>query len=1099
MWRSLSELQYFFSYLRNPRSLLSVSGLIVLLALAGFLGYWLRSWLVAVAIGLGVLLLALLGLLLYLFVRQRRAQREEEGTGEEEDEDLRRRRAEEAERASLASLGERFERALEELRRSRLGRGGLYDLPWLLAIGEVEAGKSAAICESGLDLPSEYARLVSDGPTRDCDWWLANEAVVLDASGRFLEADEGPARSGWRKLLRLIRRARNRLPIEGVIVAVPVTKLLRWSPRELEEDARKLRRRLNELKDGLKVDAPVYVLVTKLDQLDGFVEFVSHIPATRLGEAFGWTNPERRFADAGDVTRAGLEEVRQRIDHFVPEMLGHEPGSHQRRKILLFAQDFDELIRALEVFVRRAFAPSVYDETPFLRGVYLSSARREGTTASAVLERLGHDWATGPVRQAQPGGYFLRDLFREIVVGDADLALPTRGLGPLGRRIVFGTAGLVVLGAVVLWSVSFWGNRAQIQRLEHDATSTLAAPASLPVLDRLRTTVEAGEERHARRMARVGLGDPLETALDRARRTYTWSFGREFEEASKANLRGAVRRYDDNSFEALAELALDIAWLSCAAECGEEFRPRLAKFAPITLSQADRESFRAGYDAFVRWARPVLRESRVEREREILNASAGQLLEMERLIRWSELNADTHPPARYADVGLHVPDDAYEGGVTGAFTRRTWESLVRGLISSVEATGGASRARLTRFRQDYVHRYDLSWRQYLLDTPLALQPTPHVKESPYVELVGQVHFNTDVDLPRDTKPPSWIRTLREVRREEPLQKEPESEEATAAAPDIPPWREYESILDQVGADAQAAGIRDEAALDVARKVAGDAPTSFRQGLHRVRRLVPSEGDPQAEEKLREILSMPILNGLSGVLDRALEAVDRRWVDRIARRFGRVQLTHAELEALYAPDTGELARFEKEVLGPFYTDGRPAAVLADREMRFGRDFVDWMQRADRVRRALSPRGGGLDEITVRLDGVPSRVLGGNHLITRRDLSMTCGTEVVNFSYREGTGSRAFAWTPACEEVVLRLWVRGPRGQERELLPRKQWRGPLAFPRFFAEAEPVGGNRFQWILRYPEDDLEVAVEYRLRSGRDILAIQHDPPPPTVREEG
>ncbi len=44
----------------------------------------------------------------------------------------------------------------------------------------------------------------------------------------------------------LIKRARPRRPIDGIIVAVPVTGLFERSSEEIDEQARRLRRRLNE-------------------------------------------------------------------------------------------------------------------------------------------------------------------------------------------------------------------------------------------------------------------------------------------------------------------------------------------------------------------------------------------------------------------------------------------------------------------------------------------------------------------------------------------------------------------------------------------------------------------------------------------------------------------------------------------------------------------------------------------------------------------------------------------------------------------------------------------------------------------------------------
>ena len=78
-----------------------------------------------------------------------------------------------------------------------------------------------------------------------------------------------------------------------------------------------------------------------------------------------------------------------------------------------------------------------------------------------------------------------------------------------------------------------------------------------------------------------------------------------------------------------------------------------------------------------------------------------------------------------------------------------------------------------------------------------------------------------------------------------------------------------------------------------------------------------------------------------------------------------------------------------------------------------------------------------------------------------------------------------------------WVRGADGVERELRPRKEWRGPLAFPAFLRTGQHVGTDRYRWSLRYPDEGVEIIADYRLRSGEGILDIAHRQPPATIGE--
>jgi len=224
--------------------------------------------------------------------------------------------------AESVSLG--FRRAIEEIRSSRLGAGGLDALPWILMLGESGAGKTAALRESQLAMPAEYATRVTGAPTASCDWWLTNHAIVLDLAGRYLEQKDEESEAEWRDLLRLIRKSRSGVAANGLIFAISVESLLTQSSSELEDRARALRRRLNEATDELGMDLPIYVLVTKLDQVEGFVEAVAASPVIRPDSAFGWTNDQRILPDPEQPVIDGMAGVIARLEGVLPELLLRE-------------------------------------------------------------------------------------------------------------------------------------------------------------------------------------------------------------------------------------------------------------------------------------------------------------------------------------------------------------------------------------------------------------------------------------------------------------------------------------------------------------------------------------------------------------------------------------------------------------------------------------------------------------------------------------------------------------------------------------------------------------------------------------------------------
>src|SRR5262245_9069239 len=60
----------------------------------------------------------------------------------------------------------------------------LYVLPWYLLTGDTEAGKTAVV--KSADLFSPLIPIVNNSTTQNCDWWIANTAVVLDTTSRYV-------------------------------------------------------------------------------------------------------------------------------------------------------------------------------------------------------------------------------------------------------------------------------------------------------------------------------------------------------------------------------------------------------------------------------------------------------------------------------------------------------------------------------------------------------------------------------------------------------------------------------------------------------------------------------------------------------------------------------------------------------------------------------------------------------------------------------------------------------------------------------------------------------------------------------------------------
>ena len=117
-------------------------------------------------------------------------------------------------RNEIAALQKQMTEGLSALKDSnvggkRRGEAAIYSLPWYAIIGPPGAGKTTALRHSGLTFPHRDTALRGVGGTRNCDWWLTNEAILLDTAGRY--ATEADDQQEWLEFLDLLRTHSNDL------------------------------------------------------------------------------------------------------------------------------------------------------------------------------------------------------------------------------------------------------------------------------------------------------------------------------------------------------------------------------------------------------------------------------------------------------------------------------------------------------------------------------------------------------------------------------------------------------------------------------------------------------------------------------------------------------------------------------------------------------------------------------------------------------------------------------------------------------------------------------------------------------------------------
>jgi type VI secretion system protein ImpL len=387
--------------------------------------------------------------------------------------------------AEIDSMSAEFQRAVTALKRSRLGGGGraaLYALPWYVIVGPPGSGKSTALRNSGLAfpyVPSQGRGSVKGiGGTRNCDWWMSNEAVLLDTAGRWTTQDDDQE---WFAFLDLLKRHRGRRPLNGILVAVSVDDLLSCGDDGRVALAARVRERVDEVMQRLGVALPVYVLVTKCDLIPGFAETFGEMSRAERGQLWGYTLPFQHPGQAlGALVEARFDELLGTLDRFALRRLGQERRREARELIATTTSQLSLLRDPLTLFLTELFQPNVYRETPVLRGTYLTSGTQEGRPIDRLLGRIAEAAGlTGsvalPEPVLEPKSYFLTRVFFDVLFPDAKLVAPTQASSQRTQLAQIAAGIALCLGASIftVGSAASWrANRTLV-----DSTRTVLATA----------------------------------------------------------------------------------------------------------------------------------------------------------------------------------------------------------------------------------------------------------------------------------------------------------------------------------------------------------------------------------------------------------------------------------------------------------------------------------------------------------------------------------------------------------------------------------------------------------------------------------------------
>jgi hypothetical protein len=329
-------------------------------------------------------------------------------------------------------------RRLDELKQdfidgtARLTRTGAEarNRPWFMLVGAPGSGRSTLMEHSDLDLLDTDELSASSKSTR-LRWWFHSNGTILDPAGEVLRPEWGNRGAAeYRELLKWIRKDRSTPELRGIILAIEA-KVLLDSEAALQVEINHLRGMLLDTVNVLGLDLPVYVLITKCDEVEGLSSVMRSLSGGgQSRQIVGWSTDVQSGEpfDRHELA-TGMAALAQRMGYVGESLLARSdlrlgssaPDYFLRASRLYSLPDRVKVLgQGITELCNAVFGEVASLHNCSLRGVYLTAS--EASDAVPNSRQL----PTG-----QPGertGRFIRDVFVEKIFRESTLARvsPTR-------------------------------------------------------------------------------------------------------------------------------------------------------------------------------------------------------------------------------------------------------------------------------------------------------------------------------------------------------------------------------------------------------------------------------------------------------------------------------------------------------------------------------------------------------------------------------------------------------------------------------------------------------------------------------------------------
>lgn len=360
--------------------------------------------------------------------------------------------------------------SLKEAKQTWKNNLKIHNMPIVLVVGDEGAGKSSFINYADIEYPvtetlGSYKK--HHMSTRNFSLYISKNGALVDTEGNFFSqeslfkpqnTDEMPEddveknkiyltkRIIWRSFLKLLNKFRFYKRLNGVILVIDLPAVLLKTQQEITASTAHMVQRISELETYLNLQLPVYIILNKIDLLDGMDSFLKLYNEKVSSKVLGITFP-KKIKITEEYIDNEFGKIISSLKFSLMNKNHHTQTVQDKKKAYFYVAQLETLSKLVSQVLNKFNYENSLKNKSFLRGVYFTCSYQENVPSNILFEglslhyKISKPMLTGRSKSVHQS-FFVSSLLKDIIFRDKGISNPI--FGSHWKKISFIAAALLV-------------------------------------------------------------------------------------------------------------------------------------------------------------------------------------------------------------------------------------------------------------------------------------------------------------------------------------------------------------------------------------------------------------------------------------------------------------------------------------------------------------------------------------------------------------------------------------------------------------------------------------------------------------------------------